>query len=142
MYKKFVYDKNSGVATATLKDQKFVVTGKAKLHPDDKKYGNELTGLTIAEMRAYKKLVDKRKKQKVSRAQWFQSQADYYNKLAEIDQFLIESLEGEIESFINAKVKLYNMLNNPPKKIEWEEVDESLFAESFKRSIEDGDALK
>jgi hypothetical protein len=143
MYRKFEYDKESGLSTATLTDRGITAVGRAKLHPDDKRHGSELTGLSIAELRAYKKLVEKRMKKKRYAARWHQAQADYYNKLAELDKDFTKELSQEIDIFIGEKTKLYKALaDGRPKPIEWVEVDSEMFSDNFKKSIRDGNPLE
>jgi hypothetical protein len=143
MYRQFNYDKESGVSTAILTDRGITAVGRAKLHPDDRKHGSELTGLSIAELRAYKKLIEKRMKKKQHAAKWYQAQADYYNSLAKSDEAFMEELSKEIDVFIGGKTKLYQALaNGRPKAIEWVEMDSEMFSDSFKKSITDGNPLE
>lgn len=48
----YTYDKETGTSTYTIKYKNMYFIGKATIHPEDRDYMNEYTGLTIAHHRA------------------------------------------------------------------------------------------
>ena len=81
MRRKFYYDKESGIARVVLKKKGITAWGTARLHPDDRDYGSEFTGLGIAEMRAQKDFLEKRAKAKRKEYKRLLAMAEYYKAL-------------------------------------------------------------
>lgn len=134
----FNYDSEKKIAHVTMSKQGITVTGTAKAHPDDGVYANEFTGLTIAEMRAYKKFLKRRSQKKKSTQKWFLAQAEYYAKLADEDIQDSKRIEEEIDFYIEQKSKFYNTLKNPPQRIKWADLDNIQLNENFKKAIDGG----
>ena len=134
----FNYDSEKKIAQVTLSKQGITVTGTAKAHPDDGVHASEFTGLTIAEMRAYKKFVERRSRKKKSMQKWFLAQAEYYAKLADEDIETSKRIEEEIDFYIEQKSKFYNTLKNPPQKIKWAELNDLQLNENFKKALDGG----
>ena len=138
----FNYDSQNGIAKVTLSKQGISASATARVHPDDIAHASEFTGLTIAEMRAYKKFVQKRIRRKLAMEKRLLAQSQYYKKLAEEDQEIVERIEEEILFYIQSKADFYNKLRTPPTPIKWADIDTDKLSENFKRALEDsnGDA--
>ena len=133
----FNYNPETGVAEVTLTRKGITATASAKVHPDDKQYSSEFTGLTIAEMRAYKKLLEKRARQKNKIAKWYLTQAEYYKKLAEEDLDVSQAIQDEIEYYIQSKSDFYEKMKNPIKPIIWSDIEADKLSDNFKKMVEE-----
>jgi hypothetical protein len=127
MRRRFYYDKDSGVARVVLNKRGITAWGTAKLHPDDMVYGNEYTGLGIAEMRAEKQLLEKRARAKKKEHKRLVAQAAYYEQLYKNDIERAKELDESINNFIEQKAGLYQKLKNPQPKVQWKELPENFF---------------
>jgi hypothetical protein len=127
MRRRFYYDKNSGYARVMLNKKGITAWGSAKLHPDDADYGNEFTGLGIAEMRAEKQLLEKRARIKKQKYKRYQALAEYYEQLYKEDLHRASEVDAGIVEFIEAKAELHAMLRNPQRKVEWKTLPENFF---------------
>ena len=134
----FNYDSEKKIAQVTLSKQGITVTGTAKAHPDDNHHASEFTGLTIAEMRAYKKFVERRARRKQNIQKWFLGQAEYYAQLAQEDLEVAKRVEEEIGIYIDQKAQFYQLLKSPKQRITWGSLDDIELNESFKRAIDGG----
>lgn len=124
---KYLYDKENGVSMAKFSKQGIVAYGTAKIHPDDREYASEYTGLTLAEMRAYKNFLRKRAKKKKEFYNRYQKIANSYKTYYEADLEREKEMDEIIARFINDKQELYRRLHNPPQKTEWKELPEEFF---------------
>jgi len=127
MRRRFYYDKNSGYARVMLNKKGITAWGTAKLHPDDMVYGNEYTGLGIAEMRAEKQLLEKRARAKKKEYKKLMAQAGYYEQLYKDDLERAKELDAAINHFIEQKAGLYEKLKNPQTIVQWKELPENFF---------------
>lgn len=132
----FNYNPENGRAEVVLKKQGITSSGTAKVHPDDRKYASEYTGLTIAEMRAYKKFLEKRARKKNKIEKQLLNQAEYYKKLAEEDIEVSKRIQEDIEYYIQSKANFYAARENPATKINWSDLDESRLSDNFKKALE------
>lgn len=133
----FNYNSETGIAEVTLTKKGITVTANAKVHPDDKQYASEFTGLTIAEMRAYKKYLEKRARQKNKIAEWHLKQAEYYKKLSEEDIEVSTAIDEEIAFYIQGKSDFYDKLKNPVKPVIWSDVEVNRLSDNFKKMVEE-----
>lgn len=127
MRRRFSYNKETSVADVVLYMDGITATGTAKVHPDDLQYANEYTGLHLAELRAYKKYLEKRARKKHAYELKLLRTAQYYKKLCEEDMHTAQQVEAAISEFINGKALLYQTLKNPPKKVQWHNLPENFF---------------
>lgn len=116
--KKFKY--NDGVAEVEVYYKGIKATGKARLHPDDVDFGNELTGLSIAEFRAlqkvhYKQAVALRADAKRLEAELLEQR----RRIAEQER-IIEEYKKIEKDYIEGKEKFYQGMRDlrDPKKQE------------------------
>ena len=127
MRRRFYYDKESGVARVVLNKKGIIAWGTARLHPDDKDYGSEFTGLGIAEMRAQKDFLEKRARAKRKEYRRLLAAAEYYKDLYEADLERAQELESTINQFIQDKANLHQKLRQPQKLVEWKSLPENFF---------------
>lgn len=127
MRRKFYYDKELGVARVILNKKGITAWGTARLHPDDRDYGSEYTGLGIAEMRAQKDFLEKRARAKRKEYKRLLAAAQYYKDLYEADFERAQELGGAINQFIQDKADLHQKLRQPQKRTEWKALPENFF---------------
>lgn len=127
MKREYSYDKENGVATVKLSKKGVEGFGVARLNPDDSTYGNEYTGLTIAEMRAYKHLFKNRAKLRKQEHDKFMKAALHHKKLYEEDLEREKNIQIDIESFIEDKAELYEKFKKPSRQVKWKELPDDFF---------------
>jgi len=127
MRRQYFYDKDSGIARVVLSKKGCVGQGTAKLHPDDAKYASEFTGLTLAELRAQSDFFKKRSKKKKRAHEHFQKVANNFKVQYEEDLERASLLEALASSYIEEKSILHKKLNNPPKRVEWNNLPDNFF---------------
>lgn len=121
------YDRETGTSMAKFSKQGIVAYGTAKVHPDDQKFASEFTGLTLAEMRAYKNFLHKRAMKKKSRYLKYEKITQSYKAQYEEDLQREKEMDEFIASFIKDKEELHRKLSNPVKRTEWKELPEDFF---------------
>lgn len=131
----FNFDKETGIAKVEVMKKGIKGTGYAKIHPEDAKYATSFTGLQLAELRATKKFLEKRSRQKLRTSQAHLNHAEHFKQLAEEDQQEIKVIEEIIEQIISDKSALYEKLSNPAPKIQWTELTEDLMSNEFKQGL-------
>lgn len=127
MRRRFYYDKDMGIARVVLNKKGITAWGTARLHPDDKDYGSEFTGLGIAEMRAEKDFLQKRARLKRKEYKRLLARAEYYKSLYESDFERAKELDEAIGQFIQEKADLHQKLRNPQRRTEWKTLPENFF---------------
>jgi len=134
--KKFSYDAETGISTCVIKGKGIVGKGKAKVHPEDKRFATQMVGAQIAEFRALKDFLDKRASKKKQEAKRLQAVAQALLDSASDDN--VESVEIKLieEEYIKAKEEFYDKIRNPKERIRWEKLDESLLSDAFKNSLQ------
>lgn len=135
MRKSFKYDKETGITICTVRQKGIIGRGKAKVHPDDKRFATELVGYQIAEFRAIKDFLEKRAARKKREAKRLQAVAQCLLDSASDDQ--IESIELSLitQEYIDTKEEFYDKIRNPRERIRWEKLDESILSDAFKNSL-------
>jgi hypothetical protein len=89
------YDMDTGESIVIIQNQYGTFCGMAKCHPDDEKYKSRLSGLRIAELRAYQAYYNYRSKDSDMKLL-----VDYI--MSEIDDTVTDKqLRGNIEKYIN-----------------------------------------
>lgn len=135
MRKTFKYDAETGVSICVVKQKGITGRGKAKVHPEDRRFATQLVGAQIAEFRAIKDFLEKRAAKKKREAKKLQSIAQSLLDSASDDQ--VESVELSLitQEYIEAKEEFYDKIRNPRERIRWEKLDESILSDAFKNSL-------
>jgi hypothetical protein len=138
----FKYNQSTHEAEATLIQNGIKVTAKAKAHEDDLQYANQFTGLQIAEFRALTKLLEKRAKRKFKKIEALRKEAAFLEDSANLDVQEAEALKIVEQDYIDEKAELYKNLKNPPQRVKWNKLDESMLSDNFKQSVAGSPQIK
>ena len=135
MRKFFKYDPETGVSICVVKQKGITGRGKAKVHPDDKRFATDLVGSQIAEFRAIRDFLDKRASKKKREAARLQAMAQSLLDSASDDQMESVELTLIAQEYIAAKEEFYDKIRNPKDRIRWEKLDETILSDAFKNSL-------
>lgn len=135
MRKNFSFDKESGITICEVSQKGISAIGKAKVHPEDKRFATELVGMQIAEFRAIRSFLEKRASKKRKEARRLQAVAQ--SLLASAEDDTVEATEICLieNEYIQTKEEFYDKIRSPKERVRWEKLEDSQLSESFKSNF-------